>query len=515
MQKQVRIESGILEGYFGYDPRITVFKGVPYAAPPVGELRWRSPQPMPHWEGVRPALKYGAIAMQWTPGADPNDFWSRELHPSGPEYDMSEDCLYLNIFTPAKNADDKLPVLFYIHGGGYQGGYPYEVEFDWEHVARRGIVVVAVTYRLGVFGFLAHPELSAQSPDLPKGNYGIEDQLCALSWTRRNIAAFGGDPDRITIAGQSAGAGSVQCLLTAPAARGMIAGAIIQSAVSADFADMGPSFLRAGSLSRAEDAGAAFFDKAGISSLAEARALPAKELFRRSAEAHTFFAPVVDNVLLFRDAFDAYMHDEHHRVPVLTGYNRGEVRAFMRGDLLPHTKQQFEEFAARYGDRADEFRALCRVETDEDAKALFASDAFTGMVAGAYLFGTLQARESRTAYLYEFDPDIPDDKSENVGSFHGAELWFAYDSLARSWRPFRGHHYDLAHKVASYWANFVKTGDPNGKDNFGDELPEWRPFTEDDPFMLSIRNEIGRRETEPDEVMKFRINYTLDTKKTV
>ena len=511
MQKQVNVEEGILEGYFGYDPRITVFKGVPYAAAPVGELRWRSPQPMKHWDGVRPALKYGPISMQWTPGADPNDFWSRELHPSGPEYDMSEDCLYVNIFTPAKCEGERLPVLFYIHGGGYQGGYPYEVEFDWEHVARRGIVVVAVTYRLGVFGFMAHPELSAESPDAPKGNYGIEDQIAALSWTKRNIAAFGGDPDKITIAGQSAGAGSVQCILTSPKSEGLVAGAIIQSAVSADFADMGPSFLRAGSLERAEHAGVDFFEKAGIKSLSEARAIPADELFRKSCDAHTFFAPVVDGVLLMRDAFDAYVHDEHHRVPVLTGYNRGETRAFMRRDGLPRTVPQFDEFAARYGEHADEFRALCGVKSDSDVEALFSSDAFTGMIAGAYLFGTVQAREGRTTYLYEFDPAIPDDKSPNVGSFHGAELWFAYDSLARSWRPFRGQHYDLARKVASYWANFVKTGDPNGVDNFGDALPEWRPFTEDDTFMLEIGNEIGERTPELDAVTKFRIDHTLGT----
>ena len=511
MLKRVKVESGILEGYFGYDPRITVFKGVPYAAAPVGELRWRAPQPVPHWEGVRPALKYGPIAMQWTPGLDPNDFWSRELHPSGPDYDMSEDCLYVNIFTPAKNADEKLPVLFYIHGGGYQGGYPYEVEFDWEHMARKGIVVVAVTYRLGVFGFMAHPELSAESPDSPKGNYGIEDQLCALRWTKRNIAAFGGDPERITIAGQSAGAGSVQCLLTSPKAEGLISGAIIQSAVSADFADLGPSFLRTGALERAEQAGVAFFEKAGIKSLSEARAIPADELFRRSSEARTFFAPVVDNILLFETAFDAYLHNSHHRVPVLTGYNRGEIRGFMRRGGLPNTVEQYDEFAHRYGEHEEKFRSLCPVTTDADVEELFSGDAFTGMIAGAYLFGTVQAREGRSTYLYEFDPDIPDDKSDNVGSFHGAELWFAYDSLARSWRPFRGHHYDLARKVSSYWVNFVKTGDPNGTDNFGDPLPEWNPFTEDDPFMLGIGNEIGPKTPGLDEITKFRIDHTLGT----
>lgn len=424
---------------------------------------------------------------------------------------MSEDCLYLNVFTPAKCADEKLPVLFYIHGGGYQGGYPYEVEFDWEHMARKGIVVVAVTYRLGVFGFMAHPELSAESLDSPKGNYGIEDQLCALGWTKRNIAAFGGDPNHITIAGQSAGAGSVQCLLTSPKAEGMIAGAIIQSSASVDFADLGSSFLSIGTLEDAEQAGVEFFEKAGIKSLSEARTLPADELFRRSAEAHTFFAPIVDNVLLLETEFDAYLHDNHHRVPVLTGYNRGETQAFMNSDSLPRTIEQYNELAHRYGEHEKEFHALCSVSADADVEALFSGDSFIGMIAGTYLFGTVQAREGRTTYLYEFDPDIPDDKSDNVGSFHGAELWFAYDSLARSWRPFRGHHYDLARKVSSYWVNFVKTGDPNGTDNFGDPLPEWRSFTENDPFMLEIGNKIEPKTNGLDEVIKFRINHTLGT----
>ena len=295
------------------------------------------------------------------------------------------------------------------------------------------------------------------------------------------------------------------------AAEGLLSGAIIESAVTADFADLGPSFLRAGSLRRAEAAGVDFFEKAHIGSLSEARKIPADELFRRAAEVHAFFAPVVDGVLLKRGAFDAYVRGEHHRVPVLTGYNRGETRAFMRRDSLPYTKAEFEEFADRYGGHADAFRALAGVASDEDAEALFSGDAFTGMVAGAYLFGTVQAREGRKTYLYEFDPDIPDDTSPNVGSFHGAELWFAYDSLARSWRPFRGQHYDLARKVASYWANFVRTGDPNGRDNFGDPLPEWRPFTEEDPFMLLIGNEIKEKTPGPDKVTKFRIDHTLGT----
>ncbi len=509
MKKTVTVEGGRIEGCFGYDPRITVFKGVPYAAPPVGALRWRAPQPVVPWEGVRCCDRYAPIAWQHTPGADPKDFWSRELHPSAPEFPMGEDCLYLNVFTPAETPAERLPVLYYIHGGGYSGGYPFEVEFDWEHMARKGMVVVSVTYRLGVFGFLAHPTLTAEAGDGPKSNFGILDQLAGLQWVRRNIAAFGGDPEKITVAGQSAGAGSVQCLITSPLAEGLITGAIIQSAVSADFADLGPSFLRTGSLARAEQTGVRFFEKAGISTLEEARALPASAVFERAAEMGPgmHFTPNVDGVLLPEAAFDAYCHDAHHRIPILTGYNRGETRAFMRRDGLPRTMAEYDVFAARYGAQEARFRALCPVTTDAEVEALFQNEAFVGMIAGARLFGTLQSRQERTTYLYEFDPDIPGE--DHAGSFHGSELWFAYDSLARSWRPFVGWHYNLARQVSGYWANFVKTGDPNGADGLGFPLPVWPAYTEQSPVVMKLRN-TPSAETDPaDPVLQLRIGCTL------
>lgn len=511
MLQYTTTESGVVEGYFGHDPRVTVFKGVPYAAPPVGPLRWRAPQPMPKWEGVRRADRYMPMAWQRQPGVDPNEFWTREIHPTGAEFAMSEDCLYVNIYTPAKTGDEKLPVLYYIHGGGYQGGYPYEIEFDWEHVAQKGIVVVAVAYRLGVFGFLAHPLLSAEAPEAPKGNYGIQDQLAGLAWTHRNIAAFGGDPDKITIAGQSAGAGSVQCLITSPLAEGLISGAIIQSAVTTEFADTKGGFLRSGSLEAAEQEGVKFFDELGVTTLEQARALPTETVFAKSgSKGRGFrFAPVVDHIMLMEPAFPTYLHNRHHRIPVLTGYNRGEMKMFSRmgGGMLPKTLAEYDAFAARYGGKEAEFRALCPVSTDEDVQELFQSAAFDGMAAGLYLFGTLQARQGRTSYLYEFDPSIPGE--DNAGSFHGSELFFAYDSLARSWRPFTGKHYDLARQVNAYWVNFVKHGDPNGTDCFGNALPQWRKYTEEDQFVLEIQDEILQKPERMDAVTAFRVNDTL------
>lgn len=211
-------------------------------------------------EGVRKADQYGPIACQPVPGSNTEEFWTREIHPTGMEFEMSEDCLYLNVYTTARTGEEKLPVLIYIHGGGFKGGYPYEVEFDWEHMAKKGIVVVSIAYRLGVLGFLAHPWLSAEAPEDPKGNYGTLDQLAALKWVRRNIAVFGGDPAQITIAGQSAGAMSVQNLMTSPMAEGLIDGAIIESSITAAFAEKED---RSHPLEKAEKVGTLFLKRPG------------------------------------------------------------------------------------------------------------------------------------------------------------------------------------------------------------------------------------------------------------
>jgi para-nitrobenzyl esterase len=229
MLRRAKTESGIVEGIACGDPRVTIFKGVPYAAPPVGELRWKSPQDAPKWEGIRRADVFPSMAFQTQPGSDINEFWTRELNPCATEYPMSEDCLYLNIWTPAKTEADNLPVYLWIHGGGLQTGYPYEMEFDGERVARRDVIFISVGYRLNVFGFLAHPELTAENPGGCHGNYGLEDIVFALGWIKRNIGAFGGDPSRVTIGGQSGGALAVISLCASPMVEGLVSGAIGQS----------------------------------------------------------------------------------------------------------------------------------------------------------------------------------------------------------------------------------------------------------------------------------------------
>ncbi len=506
---QVIVESGTLQGIHGWDPRIAVFKGVPYAAPPVGERRFRVPAPPVPWEGVRMADHYGPIACQPVPGSNPDEFWTREIHPTGTEFAMSEDCLYLNIFTPARTGEEKLPVLIYIHGGGFKGGYPHEVEFDWEHMARKGLVAVAITYRLGVLGFLAHPWLSAEAPDEPKGNYGTMDQMAAIQWVRRNIAAFGGDPDKITIAGQSAGAMSVQNLMTSRLAEGLFHGAIIESGLIVTF---GEKKDRVRPLDRAEAIGSDFFEKAGIKDLEAARAMPAAELLSledRLLGPGIHFEPAIDHLVLTESNFSAYMADHHHRIPVLAGYTRGEAETFWKAFDKPiETMAEFREYAEGFGERAEEFLALAQADNDEAVRQLFNRNAMLDMVAGARLFGSLQDAQRRKAYLYEFNADIPGD--DQVGSYHGSEMWFAYDGLARSWRPFTGKHYDLARQISSYWANFVKSGDPNGTDSNGEDLPEWPSFSTDNEFVMEFTGRPIESTIKIDPLMRFRIDCTLE-----
>lgn len=382
------------------------------------------------------------------------------------------------------------------------------MEFDWEHMAKKGIVVVSIAYRLGILGFLSHPWLSAEMPDEPKGNYGTMDQLAAIKWVKRNITAFGGDPDRVTIAGQSAGAMSVQNLMTSPMAEGLISGAIIESSVTVAFAEKED---RSHPLDKAEKVGELFFEKAGITSLEDARKIPAMDLIRLEDEilgAGIHFEPAIDGKIIKEFNFEAYKNNHQQRIPVIAGYNRGEAEAFSKAFMSPvETVEEFKKYAEGFGDKAEEFMSLCQIKEDKDVKKLFTQDAMLDMPAGARMFGYLQDSQDRKTYLYEFNADIPGE--DQAGSYHGSEMWFAYDSLARCWRPFTGKHYDLSRQISSYWANFVRTGDPNGKDTIGEELPRWESFTAENEFVMEFTDKPRKSEIRVDPIMKFRIDYTL------
>lgn len=511
MLRKVKVKNGVLKGLVGKDPRITVFRGVPYAKPPVGDLRWKAPQPAEDWKGVKKCYEYPDMAMMRVhPGLD-DDFYTKELHPTAAEYKMSEDCLYLNIFSPAVSEDEKLPVFFYIHGGGLQDGYSYEVEFDPERVARRGVIVVMAGYRLGLFGFLAHPQITKETPDGEVvSNFGLQDQSMAIHWVYENIKAFGGDPKRIVICGQSAGARSVQAQICTTMNGGIVKGAIIQSGVSMMFGDEDNPIADIPSLEEAEKYGVDFLHAIGIDSLKEAKKTDAHELMRRLAEVFKktryVFGMCVDGKFVRESAPSAYYNNRMADIPILISVCQGETQSgFIKGSL---NYADYLRKAEKYGDGKAEFLNLARASNDEEADALTAGDSFNNFLSGSRGFCELCSSMGKKVYYGIFDHDIPGDEA---GSFHGSDLWFMFDSLGNSWRPFEGKHYDLARQVTSYWINFVKCGNPNGTDYNGNPLPEWRPYRKEDRAVIRFKDVAVPEVLEECPVLDFRLAFGIKT----
>ena len=475
MLRQVKTENGWVRGIEAADPRVTSFKGIPFAAPPVGRNRWRAPQPCESWSGVRDASRFAPIAMQWIPGLG-DDVYCREWHVD-PDIPMAEDCLYLNVWTGAKKADEKQPVLVWFFGGGLQCGYPSEMEFDGERIARRGIVVVTVNYRVGALGFLTHPELTHEQPDAP-ANFGNLDQQAALRWVRRNIAAFGGDPSRVTIAGQSAGGGSVLSQLACPDNAGLFSGAVIMSAMIFDpylRREVGrPELLR-----DAERKGEDFFAFLGVKSLKEARALDAVTLqrgYEKYMESHIPFFTVQDDRFCLGDPIARTLRGECVDAVLMAGSTCDEfhnaIDAKDEASLASEARRLF-------GDQADAFLAIPESHLRQEGLGYAPASGIACTVQG--VLGEM-AKAGRPGYCYSFAPDIPG--WDHPGVFHSSDLWFWFETLAKCWRPFVGRHYDLARQMCDYFCNFIRTGDPNGVDRNGDPLPVWNPLTEESPATM-------------------------------
>ncbi len=452
----VTVRSGVVAGVAGRDATITVFKGIPYAAPPVGALRWRPPQPPVAWKGTRQADTYCASCMQelrrsflpWT-----EEFMLRN--------DVSEDCLALNIWTPARRADAKLPVYVFIHGGAYFSGSGEVLLYDGEALARKGVVVVTINYRLGVFGFLAHPELTAESPEHTSGNYALLDQIAALHWVQENIAAFGGDPGRVTIGGQSAGAGSVHFLTVSPLARGLFQRAIAQS---------GP--WRPGTttptLTDGERKGTEFAQAIGAPSLAELRALSAEELYARY-QAHEFrFQPIVDGWVVPDQVPAIVARGQSIDVPLLTGWTADE-----RSSRAGYGETTLADFRAaaqkRFGDRADAFFALYPATTDAGAVAAQRQSWRDEDLAALHWWTALRAQHGNARdHGYFFTRAIPWPEHPEYQAFHSADLPYTFDNLALMNRPWDDVDRRLADLMSDYWVNFIAQGDPNRAG-----LPAW------------------------------------------
>jgi para-nitrobenzyl esterase len=480
---EVRVAQGILAGVPGRNPAITVFKGVPFAAPPVGDLRWRPPQPAAAWEGRRVAADFSPSCIQEI--ADSRDPWTYEFLAHG---DVSEDCLTLNIWTPARLTAERRPVFVYIHGGANREGSGAVPVYDGEGLASRGLVVVTINYRLGVFGFFAHPELTAESPENASGNYGLLDQIAALRWVRENIGSFGGDPDRITVAGQSAGASAVHNVTASPLARGLFHRAIAQSGSSLN------TFRNRGrALSLAEADGVRFATAKAASTVAELRAMSAEEVFAPVQALVTGngptpdfrWGPVIDGYALPASIGETFAAGNQNDVPTLTGLNADEYGASPQpaATLASFTAQARE----RYGDRADAFLALYPARTDEEARAAANSSARDIARTSMYLWALERAKTARTpVYTYYWSHPLPGPDVGRYGAFHTSEVPYLFNSLSMSPRPFTALDHRIADLFSTLIVDFVTSGDPNGNG-----IPPWHPVSPDEPTTFEIGENVG------------------------
>lgn len=488
IDRTVRTENGMLQGIAGNTPQYTVFKGIPYAKPPVGELRWREPQPAEPWEGIRDASRFGPIAPQqrhFMGTLYANEFF-RCSEP------MSEDCLYLNIWTPSVTHDEKLPVLFWIHGGGLTGGYGFEPEFDGEAFCREGVILVTINYRLGIFGFFNHPELSKESPHGISGNYGHLDQVAALKWVKRNIESFGGDPDNITIFGQSAGSASVQDLLVSPLTRDDIAGIIIMSSASIDKLHR---IMTPEPMAQAEQEGENFMKDAGCAGIDELRQLSyekLKEAIGPGFPPKYHFSTVLDHYFLDRSASDSYFSGDYRDLPMMIGNTAGEGMLFF--GPAPEVEAWKEEQRKAFGPYAEQFLKLADVNTPEDILRVLKES--HSMMMGNRTLCELNVRHGhQPCYLYLFDHDLP---GNSDGSFHSSELWYVFGTVSRCWRPMTGMDYDLSRTMTKCWANFAKYKNPNG-----DGEPEWRPYSGENPQNMVFSGHTECRPVAETPLQKF------------
>jgi len=450
---RVKTANGVLEGV-AMASGIHSFKGVPFAAPPVGPLRFQEPQPVKHWEGVRKADTFGPRAMQLPVFSD------MQFRSKG----MSEDCLYLNIWTPAKSANEKLPVLVYFYGGGFVGGDGSEYRYDGESLARRGIVTITVNYRLGIFGFLAHPDLTRESAHHVSGNYGLMDQHAALVWVQQNISAFGGDPKRVTIGGESAGSIAVCAQMASPLSKGLFAGAIGESGGL-----MGS--INPVTLADAEQTGVSFVSSSG-KPLAELRSMPAEDLLQATAKGGRF-PIVIDGYFLPHSPSDIFIAGAQMSVPLLAGWNSAEGGY---GGILGKdepTVENYEKAVRRiYGEKADTILQLYHAVSPEDVKQAardMASDRFISYSTWKWI--DLHSKTGgKPVFRYIFDhprPPMADGSDAQqyhpVGAGHSWEIEYALGNLSTNKvYAWTADDEKVSGTAEGYWENFIKHGDPNG-----------------------------------------------------
>jgi len=452
----VKTAQGKAQGKTINDGKVKAFLGLPYAAPPVGEMRWKAPAPPAKWKGTRAATKFGARCAQG------RIFEDMVFQDAGP----SEDCLFLNVYAPADATDkSKLPVMFWIHGGGYAGGASSEPRHNGDFLPLKGVVLVTMNYRLGVFGFLATSDLAKETGGTA-GNYGLLDMVAALGWVKGNIGKFGGDAGNVTIFGESAGSFAVSALLAAPQARGLF-----QKAIGESGAFFGNT-LSMSALGERAKRDQAWTDALGAKSLAELRALPADKVIEAARKQPMVgFSPLVDGQFLTEPVSVTYAAGRQAKVPVIIGWNRDERTGTLSKDM---TAEKWKAYAAQhYGEKAPQF--LAAFPASSDAEAVRSADALTTeqfIALGAWQWVQAQtATDAAPVYRYRFDLGSPASEVHPVAgyAFHSDELEYVFGTLdtrhGATWRP---EDRRLSEQMIGYWTNFARSGDPNGGG-----LPHW------------------------------------------
>lgn len=502
---QITTANGIVEGEFDIKTNIQSFKGIPFAQPPVGNLRWKAPQPVTNWTGIKQTKKFGPRAVQ------SNIFGDMGFRSDG----ISEDCLYLNVWSPAKSSDEKLPVLVYFYGGGFAAGDGSEYRYDGENMAKKGIVTLTVNYRLGIFGFFSHPELTKESPNHASGNYGFLDQNAALKWVQANIAKFGGDPKRVTIAGESAGSISVSAQMASPLSKNIIAGAIGESGASI-FPTLAPI-----PLAEAEKIGLEFGQKIGAKSLKDLRAMSTLELYQKSSGTSMgVFKSTIDGYFMPKSIPEIFETKQQAMVPLLVGWNSEEMTylALTMGKSLTN-----ESYAAKikelYGDKAEEVLKLYPAgtpEVTEQSATDLAGDRFIAYSTWKW-FDLHRKNSSQNVYRYYFSKPRPEMRDKDLeaglaggvikkdknapkapkpkGAVHSAEIEYAMGNLATNkdydWTE---DDYKVSETMMNYFANFIKSGNPNGE-----KLSVW-PMAKDEKnpeiMIIDIKSKATKAEND-------------------